>query len=208
MPKNKVDLQALKKRLYNRVHKTGEECNNDLPNILRVVIAQEAWRQDRDAEGKPFENLAAWLHYHWPSGLSLGCDTIAMTYTQLMAHCEGHKDVFDVLVRNAPKNKRGGDRKSKEATNKQNQNGGSSILIGGSGTAQTKSVLAVRLQERFPEHYQKYLNGEHKSVWAAAVASGLVKKSGHDPLARLKSNWKKATKKERDQFLAWISEQE
>jgi hypothetical protein len=115
-----------------------------------------------------------------------------------MELCKDFPKVVDALARNAPKGKRGGDRRSEEA--KTNQKG--VPTFDRNGTTKTKPVLEAKLAERHPEVWEGYLNGEYTSVRAAAEAAGLVRPA-NDPVARLKSNWRKATAAQRRAFLTW-----
>lgn len=120
------------------------------------------------------------------------------TYGQLMELCKDFPTVVDALAKNAPKGKRGGDRRSERA--KDNQASARTLDRKGGSAA---PVLQAKLAERFPEVWADFLAGKFRSVRAAAEKAGLVK-PGHDPLARLKSNWKKATAKQRAEFLKFI----
>jgi hypothetical protein len=193
-------LDGLKRLLFNRIHRTGEEIKNNFPNLLRTAIEVRIWEHYRKDDGQPFTDIADWLHYSWPSGTWLGSDSCALNYEDAMQLCEGHADVYDVLVQYAPKAKRGGDRRSKKA--RENQSSGTAtLIIGGSGKNNRSSVLSVRLREHFPEHYQKYLSGEYKSIWAAAVAAGIVKVP--TALETIKRLYGKLSAEERRQLRAW-----
>lgn len=191
MPAN---YKAILTHLFDRIHRTGEEIKNDFPNLLRTAIETEAWKHFKDNEGKPFENLVVWLQYTFPNGAGLGHGRNAITYKEALALTEGHAEVHRILAKHAPKGKAG----------RKKQNGDRTVAILDRHTGHMhKPVLVARLAQDFPDVYEAYLRGEYRSVRAAAEAAGLVK-PGNDPMARLKSNWNKATASQRKEFLEWI----
>src|SRR5436190_21665748 len=74
-----ANYEAIRNHIFDRIHKTGEEIKNDLPNVLRAAIKAEAWKHFRDAEGKPFKNLVDWLHNTFPNGAGMGQGKNAIT---------------------------------------------------------------------------------------------------------------------------------
>jgi hypothetical protein len=52
---------AIRDHLFDRVHRTGEHAKNDLPNILKTAIREEAWRKFTKADGTSFNDLVEWL---------------------------------------------------------------------------------------------------------------------------------------------------
>jgi hypothetical protein len=107
MVRTAANYSAIKKHLFDRIHKTGEQVKNDLPNMLRTAIQEEIWLQFRKDDGTAFSGLVEWLHYTWPAGVSLGRGAAALTYEELMKLCEGHPDVYRVLAEQAPNRGRG-----------------------------------------------------------------------------------------------------
>jgi hypothetical protein len=191
------NYESILHHLFDRIHKTGEEIKNDFPNILRTAIKTEAWKHFHDLEGKPFTNLVDWLHHTFPNGAGLGLGQNAITYQDALALTEGAPDVKRVLAENAPKAKPGRKKRSDENGSLRNHFGHSNM---------SKPVLTARLAQEHPKIYDAYLRGEYRSIRAAAEAAGLVK-SGNETLARLKSNWNKATAAERRSFMEWMKEQ-
>jgi hypothetical protein len=59
------------------------------------------------------------------------------------------------------------------------------------------------LKTKFPKFWADYESGKYRSVRQAAIAAGITVDT-HAPLMRLKTNWRKATRKERRDFLRWI----
>lgn len=198
MPANEYNLEGIKKQLFDRVHRTGEQINLDFPNILHAAIEAKIWEHYRDDNGKPFPNVERWLHYCWPTGVSLGSTRWAFTYEQVMKHCEDHPEVYAVLAKCAPKNGRG--RPKKEEAEKHTR------VCFSRQQPLRKPVLSARLAQDYPDFYEAFTRGQYKSIRAAAEAAGIVK-PGHDPLPRLKQYWKKATAEQRQAFLEWIDSQ-
>jgi len=196
-----ANYEAIRNHLFDRIHKTGEEMKNDLPNILRTAIQTEAWKHFHDAEGRPFENLVEWLAYTFPNGASLGQGKNAITYQDALQLCEQHPEVHRALASNAPKAKAG--RKPQDL-----KIGRVRIQFDRHGAnSSSKALLVVRLAEQAPDIYDAYMRKEYPSLRAAAEAAGLIKRA-NDPLPRLKSFWKRASKKDRNAFLEWLKTDE
>ena len=59
-----------------------------------------------------------------------------------------------------------------------------------------------RLLKRTPHIADQLWHGEYKSMWAAAIAAGIVKI--FTPLDALRKAWKKASAEQRQQFLSEV----
>jgi hypothetical protein len=199
--KLKINHEGIRDHLFDRTHHTGQEVTNDLPNFLREAIRHESWKHFRQKTGEPFADVGEWLRYPWPGGVSVDGDRHTISYEQLIALCKDHPDVEQVLREHAPNRGRGRPKKEEGEMDEKVPR----ETFSRQGTR--KEVLAVRLAQEKPDHYAAYVRGEYRSVRAAAEAAGLVP-PGHDPLARLRSYWRKASAAARQEFLAWIKEQE
>ena len=193
-------FDAIRNQLFDRIHKTGEEMKNDFPNKLRRAIETEAWQHFSDAEGKPFENLVDWLAYTFPNGASMGEGRNAITYEEALQLCAGHPEVHRVLAGSAPKRKPGRKKDGDQLKPVR-------VLIDRGRSTSRSSLLLMRLANESPDIYQAYLRNEYKSVHAAAEAAGFVKRA-NDPLPRLKSFWKRASKRDRQAFRKWLNSDE
>ncbi len=193
------NFDAIRDHLFDRIHKTGEQIKNDFPNLLRRAIETEAWQHFMDAEGKPFKNLVDWLTYTFPYGASMGEGSNAITYKDALELCAGHPEVHRVLAENAPK-ARPGRKKADGAI------GAVRHHFDRHGT-HSAALLAVRLAQEHPDFYEAFAQGKYRSIRAAAEAAGIVKRA-NDPLPRLKSFWKRASKKERAAFRKWLESDE
>lgn len=200
-----VNHEVIRERLFERVHKTGEQVKNDLPNILLVAIEARTWEQFLRADGSHFVNLVDWMHYDGPDGIALGCSDSVLTYEDVMKLCEGVPEVYRVLAEQAPNGGKGG-RPGKHANGSEGKPAprGAGLRCGGKA-ANRKTTLAARLAQEYPDFYQGYVVGRYRSIRAAAEAAGLVS-PGHDPLMRLKSYWRKASAEQRDEFRRFIAE--
>lgn len=193
----RANFDAIRDHLFDRIHKNGEQLKNDFPNTLRLAIKNEVWREFANAEGKPFDNLVDWLHFTFPSGVSMGQGQHAITYEEALVLTEGSKDVHRVLAENAPNRGRGGDRRSAKA--KENQSVPTHFERQGK---RSKPVLSARLAQEHPKHYDRYLKGEYKTVTAAAIAAGILKNDAN--MRRAKSAYRNMTTEERKEFLEWV----
>lgn len=188
-----ANYEAIRNHIFDRIHKTGEEIKNDLPNVLRTAIQSQAWKHFADGEGRPFPDLVSWLQYTFPNGAGMGQGKNAITYEEALKLTEGHPDVHRVLAKNAPKRKAGRPSNGTIPTVR------SEFIRSGL----KKPILTARLAQQHPKVYEAYLRGEYRSIRAAAEAAGLVP-PGNDPLARLKSTWRRATVEQQKAFQEWI----
>jgi len=192
-----LDIHTATNKIFDRVHRTGEEIKNDLPNWVERFVEAKGWTKVIDpATGKPFENVGQWLIANYPLGPGMGQGRYAISYDEFIALCDERPKLKDMLVRYRPKRANG--RPKKETVN--NINGLPKKHVGTS-----RLYIEERLQRDHPKVWKEYLGGQYKSARQAGIAAGFVN-SGHDPLKRLKNYWDKATTKQRKEFLAWIQE--
>ena len=195
--KAKPNLPVIVRRMFDYVHKDGPNVKLAMLNDLQNIIDQELWKQYLKPDGTEPKDVGEWLRQIFPHGPEIGQSDSSLTYSDLqqLAESAGQKRLVGVLAKHAGRGK-GGDVNLYNIKNAPAKAGTS------------REYLLRRLQKESPKEYQGWLNGEHKSVHAAAVAAGIVKSNGHDPLMRLKSNWRKASKRQRTAFLKWIESDE
>jgi hypothetical protein len=198
-------------RIFHRVHRTGEEIKNDLPNLIERSIEQEAWKDAvNPATGKPFANAGEWLVARYPLGPGVGHGRFAITYDDCIRLSDDRPKLKDMLVKHRPKSKSGGNGSNqhtkKDSATVDNVN---NCLPPAAvrKTGNSRLYIEERLERDHAEIWQAYLRGEYKSARQAGIAAGFVKDT-HDPLMRLKANWKKATKKQRKEFILWTQKEE
>lgn len=121
-------------------------------------------------------------------------------YEEALKLTEGAADVHRVLAQNAPSAPPG-----RPKNDRQNNTGVRPYFS--RTKSKTKAVLAVRLAQEHGKVYEAYLRGEYRSIRAAAEAAGLASPA-NEPLQRLKSNWRKATGKDRREFLKWMESED
>jgi hypothetical protein len=198
-------------RIFHRVHRTGEEIKNDLPNLIERSIEQEAWKDAvNPATGKPFANAGEWLVARYPLGPGVGHGRFAITYDDCIRLSDDRPKLKDLLVRHRPKGKGGRPEKNKPVDN---VNTLSPAAVRKTGNS--RLYIEERLEKHHKEIWHDYINGhkdesgkvKYPSARQAGIAAGFVKDS-HDPLMRLKANWKKATKKQRKEFILWTQKEE
>lgn len=206
--KDNTKAEHLRKLLAKYAMRSGEEFKRGMPSVVREAHESKCWQDCFKSDGSKFTSLAEWLTAPPPPGCGLGCTTDAITYDELLAACEdegsGFQDVAKILAAERPKGKPG--RKSKEHHRKiaAKIQTARSELNGDTHTRRPN--LAARLQKEKPQFYQGFLDGKYGSLRAAAEAAKMVK-PGHDALMRLKAYWRKATKKQRTEFMKFVQEQ-
>lgn len=190
-----VNYKVLQERLFKRVHRTGEEIKNDFPNILRTCIEYKAWEHFKKADGESFRNLGEWLVYAFPNGISMGGSDKAISYEDALQLCKEDRELHGLLVKHRPSKGHGGDRKSIKFDNVKVETK--------PPTGNHRAYIEQRLQAEFPSIWKQYIRGEFKSARSAGIAAGFIKDT-HDPVMRLKSNWRKASRKQQNEFLRWL----
>lgn len=193
-----VNYKVLQERLFKRVHRTGEEIKNDFPNILRTCIEYKAWEHFKKADGESFKNLGEWLVYAFPNGISMGGSDKAISYEDALQLCKDDRELHGLLVKHrpSPSGPKGGRPKKETVAN------GNSLPARHTGT-NSRAYIEQRLQAEFPSIWKQYIRGEFKSARSAGIAAGFIKDT-HDPVMRLKANWRKASRKQQNEFLRWL----
>lgn len=192
-----VNFKVLQERLFNRVHRTGEEIKNDFPNILRECVKAKAWEHFKRADGTKFKTLGEWLVYAFPNGVSMGDTKDSISYEDALQLCKHDRELHGMLVKHRP-SKTGG--KRGRPTKEQENSGVPTINRHHNGT---RAYIEQRLQRDHKDIYQKYVTGEIKSARQAGIAAGFIKDT-HDPVMRLKAYWRKASKSQREEFKRWL----
>lgn len=198
-----LDVHNATTKIFDRVHRTGEEIKNDLPNWVERFIKAKGWEKVIDpSTGKPFDNVGQWLVANYPYGPGMGNGRYSIHYDEFIALCDDRPILKDMLIKHRPKGKRGGDRGNQHTGGKVDN-----VNLAEKATGNSRIYLEERLQRDHKAIWQDYLAGKFRSARQAAIAAGFVKDS-HEPVLRLKAYWRKATKKQRREFLAWITEEE
>lgn len=194
-----INVANATKIIFNRVNVTGEEIKNDLPNWIDSAIRDKIWTQVvNPSTGEPFSDVGEWLTANYPLGPGMGCSRYSIRYEELIALCETDRPSLAAFLKdNRPKLKHGGDRKSKAIKF-------DNVKVDASpATGNSRLYIEERLKRDFKAIWNDYLAGKYKSARQAGISAGFVVDT-HDPVKRLKSNWNKATKKQRKEFLAWL----
>jgi hypothetical protein len=104
-----AELKTYTDKIFHRVHRTGEELKNDLPNWIERAIETEVWKQAvNPSTGKAFENAGQWLVANYPLGPAVGNGRFAIDYEDCINLCKDRPEIKDLLVRHRPKQKAGG----------------------------------------------------------------------------------------------------
>jgi hypothetical protein len=195
-----LNLDNTRNRIFHRVHRTGEEIKNDLPNLIERVVDSGAWNEViNPSTMKPFQSVGEWLVANYPLGPGVGQGQYAIKYEELILLCETRTELCKLLKDNRPARKRGGDRKSEEIKIREPK-------FEKIPTPGTRLYIEERLKRDHPKVWREYLDGVYGSARQAGIAAGFIKDT-HDALMRLKSNWNKATRSQRKAFMKWIQEE-
>lgn len=187
-------LNAVNK-IFDRVHRTGEEVKNDLPNWVQRAVDNETWKQSiNPATGKRFEAVGEWLVASWPLGPGMGSSEFSITYDEFILLCEKRPTLKKLLVESRPKRREG------RPTKEEAETGYNVTSLQIKERGNSRAYLEDRLARDFPDHWQDYIDGKYKSARQAAIAAGFLKDT-HNPIDRLLSNWRKATKSQRLEFV-------
>ena len=193
-----LETKNATKRIFDRVHRTGEEIKNDLPNWVERAIEAKLWESTIDpSTGEPFTDLGKWLVANYPLGPGMGQTRYSITYDEFIALCDDRPTLKDMLVKHRPKGKRGPKQKDNCFDNVKE--------IEPPKTGNSRLYIEERLQRDHPAIWEQYLAGEIKSARQAGIKAGFITDT-HDPLKRLKSNWSKATARQRKAFMKWTQE--
>lgn len=191
------DHKAATDRIFDRVHRTGEEIKNDLPNWIEKFIAAEGWKQVIDpATGEPFSDVGKWLVASWPLGPGMGQGRYSIGYDEFIALCGDRPKLKDMLVRHRPTGKHGGDRTQVTDQQKLKPPGGNSL-----------AYIEQRLQRDHREHWEAYLRGEYKSARQAGIAAGFIK-GPKSKLEALQKSWEATSKTDRMKLVKALTTKE
>jgi hypothetical protein len=204
-----VDIQLATSKIFHRVHRTGEEIKNDLPNWVELIIKDGAWKSVvNPATGKPFETVGQWLVANYPLGPGMGHGEFAITYDELIVLSDKRPKLKDMLVKFRPKKSNG--RPKKETVD--NVNGFEKP------TGNSRLYIEERLQRDHPEIWQDYLQGKYKSARQAGIAAGFIaRKLTHaeqcvrhfdkadDRLTTLRSILERLEAQEREVLRDWLA---
>lgn len=194
-----LNLDNTRNRIFHRVHRTGEEIKNDLPNLIERVVESEAWKGvTNPSTMKPFQSVGEWLVANYPLGPGVGQGQYAIKYEELILLCESRTELCKLLKDNRPARKNGRPTKEAEKSLQSNE------FPAKQGN--TRLYIEERLKRDHPKIWKDYLDGVYSSARQAGIAAGFIKDT-HDALMRMKCNWNKATKAQRKAFLKWIEEQ-
>lgn len=182
-------------KIFDRVHRTGEEVKNDLPNWVERAVKNETWKQSiNPATGKEFASVGEWLVASWPLGPGMGHGEFAITYDEFILLCENRPTLKKLLIESRPKRREG------RPTKEESETADNIRSLHRDTGSTSRARIEDRLARDFKTHWQDYIDGKYKSARQAAIAAGFLKDS-HNPIDRLLSNWRKATKSQRLEFV-------
>jgi len=181
-----------------------------LPKRLKELYDNEAWVDDRKANGHRFKDFTDYCRTNQPYGLGLGQYNSYATAEMVYTLCRHNKDMQTALrplvgkeVRKIAENGEIGRGRNSLDNIKPNQGGTS------------REYLLGRLKRDSPEIFKAWCNGEKfsgsNSVRQAAIAAGIIKVDSDKnrcPIKRIKMYWKRANKTQRAELLKWLKSAE
>lgn len=174
---------------------------------IKEIHANEVWREERRANGKPFKTFSEYCTANQPHGLGVGQYNAWINAEALHGMLKGNKaiqdDLMEARVKTAkPLAKRGRPRGGKGSNTTFSLGRGSEYLL-----AKMKRA-ALDGNEDAKLALDRLSSGEITSVVKAAIASGVHKSVQSDkdrcPIQRIKMYWKRANAKERRELRAWL----
>jgi hypothetical protein len=167
-----IDIHAATNKIFDRVHRTGEEIKNDLPNWVERFVEGKGWSKVIDpATSKPFENVGQWLVASYPLGPGMGQGRYSISYDEFIVLCDDRPKLKDLLVKHRPKRGKGRPPKEDQENHSVGMNNEPARKPGNS-----RLYIEERLQRDHPKVWKQYLNGEFKSARQAGIAAGIFKK--------------------------------
>lgn len=188
----------------------------DLPRNLEEIRQGELWRQWRSASGQVFETFEAAITAPQPYGLGIGQYHGWLTGGQVWSLCKGfaelRKAVLPIAIDDrAPVATHGGNRAQEYNVILKKQQGNSADYLLGLMKREAQSGKTKAIRERVQTALDRLRKGELTSIHKAAVAAGVIKPKDSDalrnPLDRMKMYWKRATKKQRNDFILWTQKE-
>lgn len=198
MATKKVDPKVTRDSTQKMVGHKAQETTLVLPNRLEYILEKKIWKDLERADGERFTSFSEFLTDNQPYGLGIGQYNHFFNLDQLQAICKNRRALSSALAQARPNN-RG---KRNDLVYNVNQ------VNDKAKKGNSREYLLRRLEKEAPEIHERWIAGEFKSVRAAAIAAGIIKDDSHNALRWLKSNWKKATKKQRDEFRKWLRTKE
>lgn len=202
MATKRIDVNALRERAY-RMAQSGLQSARELASAIEQLHDYDgagSWRKATRADGSTFKTFREYAAYRNPPGLGFNADDGAADVDAIISRLiqfDRNRPAIKYLggsVRGTPSEARKGKR---YAAKDKSEKGAVSTIA----KANTSSVagLADRLQRDFPKVWDAYMNGEHRTVNAAARAAGIVP-DRHNPVNEARQAWNRMTKAQRKKF--------
>lgn len=195
MAKKTVDVDALRERAY-RMAQSGivsARALADAVEQLHDYDGPSGWRRAVRADGTKFATFREYAAHRNPPGLGFNADDGAADVDAIVSRLIQ----FD---RNRPAIKYlGGSVRGTHGGKRQASIGADTCKASKRPGCTSVAGLADRLQRDFPKVWAAYMNGEHRTVNAAARAAGIVP-DRHNPVNEARQAWNRMTKSQRKKF--------
>lgn len=195
MTTKKVDVDALRERAF-RMAQSGLQSARELASAIEQLHDYDGpagWRRAERADGTRFKTFREYAAYRNPPGLGFNADDGAADVDAIVSRLIQ----FD---RNRPAIKYlgGSVRREKRGRTPGAEKCDGAVTLSKTSTSSVAG-LADRLQRDFPKVWAAYMNGEHRTVNAAARAAGIIP-DRHNPVNEARQAWNRMTKAQRKKF--------
>lgn len=199
MATKRIDVDALRERAF-RMAQSGLQSARELASAIEQLHDYDgagSWRKATRADGSAFKTFREYAAYRNPPGLGFNADDGAADVDAIVSRLiqfDRNRPAIKYLGGSVRGTKHGNQNAAKEKTNV-----GADIRSGSKAAHTSVAGLADRLQRDFPKVWAAYMNGEHRTVNAAARAAGIVP-DRHNPVNEARQAWNRMTKAQRKKF--------
>ena len=201
MATKRIDVDALRERAF-RMAQSGLQSARELASAIEQLHDYEGvdgWRQATRPDGTRFKTFREYAAYRNPPGLGFNADDGAADVDAIVSRLiqfDRNRPAIKYLGGKAIASKADAMAGNRNASKKKAE---TELRRRSSVSYTSVAGLADRLQRDFPKVWAAYMNGEHRTVNAAARAAGIVP-DRHNPVNEARQAWNRMTKAQRKKF--------
>ena len=158
----------------------------------------DGWRSATRPDGTRFKTFRDYAAYRNPPGLGFNADDGAADVDAIVSRLiqfDRNRPAIKYLCGAVKATKSEAARRREADKHKD----GADVVPRKAASTTSVAGLADRLQRDFPKVWAAYMNGEHRTVNAAARAAGIVP-DRHNPVNEARQAWNRMTKAQRKKF--------